>query len=157
MNAELRLTPLTTEQALAAWDDPIAPLLRPAVERGPRETDMDGLREDVEKGLVRVFLIWNPETHVAYAVLYTEGHVHKYATTLQVSYCAGVDMAEWIHLYPALRAWALDKGFGRIRFMGRPGWKRMLREYVSDVQVCYVDDLQPLYTPAEQPVEVTHG
>lgn len=49
--------------------------------------------------------------------------------TVQVAHCCGRDMAEWLHLWPVIEAWAVERGAKRIEAVARPGWERILKRY----------------------------
>lgn len=49
--------------------------------------------------------------------------------TVLVTHCCGHDMAEWLHLWPVIEAWARELGAKRIEAITRPGWERVLKKF----------------------------
>ena len=140
----LKMTALETEQAYACWDEILAPLFQKAIDIGPKWDDIHGLKADLARGASKVFIFWDPLTGQVSGALYCEGEEQRLCRVLRISYCGGVEIEHWIHLYAAVRHWAVENGFTQIAFCGRRAWKKLLAQYVSEDFTHYIDEMQDL-------------
>lgn len=45
--------------------------------------------------------------------------------------CGGVNIKQWIGLLPLIEDYARDFGCNKVRFAGRKGWERLLKNYTQ--------------------------
>lgn len=136
----MRLTTFTREQAMKEWPL-LSQLLSLADSHVCGRYDVGDLKIDVERGAVAIVVAWIPEAGTLYAVFAIQEDTYPNKRVFHIIHCGGVEMQEWIHLYPALRQLAKDAGFDQIQITGRKGWGRVLQNFVQEKGRIFIEEL----------------
>lgn len=152
----LKLTELTSDQAIASWDV-LAPMLDKAIQKGGEgRFTIHDIRRTVAEGLMLILAIWDPERKAVYAVLGCEGSHLPGKRVFTITLCGGAKAREWMHLYPAVRHIALSKGYDQIEVCGRKGWARLFEDLpFREAGTFWIDDFTDIRAEAQKAQE--HG
>ena len=87
--------------------------------------NVDDIIGFVYSGRMNLWLIYDPETKIAYGYLITEVKPYSRLTMLNVQYCAGEPQHMKLcedKVWSIMESFAKDAGCAGIEFFGRPGW-----------------------------------
>ena len=100
-------------------------LIRPALENSI--TDFDMVAAAVCDGRMLLWLTFDG-TRV-YSATVTQLSVSNGKKFCTIVACGGSEMSRWIHLIERIEQFARDEGCASIVIIGRPGWKKILKQY----------------------------
>lgn len=112
----------------------IAPLIDDAYARFGSRDERRKVEEDIRAGLALVWLAWSPKRQIE-AALVTDLIREDDVLICRLRALAGEQVTRWLSLVAQIEAYAKAEKCSRTRYIGRPGWKAMLKDYrVTHVQ-----------------------
>lgn len=112
----------------------LEPLIRKAHERFGSNDEREELEAALRQGKALAWIAWSPAQKIE-AVLVTDLMKEDGVLICRLRALAGRKLQRWLRLLDEVEQFARREGCAAIRFIGRPGWSRMLRDYhVTHVQ-----------------------
>ena len=148
MNPNVRVTPMSADLAIKEWDV-IKSVITKVMDQACGRFTLEDVKERIASGHVMPMMIWDPTTQVIYSVICAEAEEYPLKKVFQLSICAGEDIEEWGHVYPAIKDIARAMGFDQIDIVGRRGWKKFLPGATTDLGV-FIEDLNDAEQDQEQ-------
>jgi hypothetical protein len=97
-----------------------------------KKIDLDSLRECADKGLMQIWIAYDPEEDEILSAAATE--IVDYVSGLKsarIMLLGGLELNRWREAIDTIEQWASDQGCSLIEIVGRRGWGRVYPEYVE--------------------------
>jgi hypothetical protein len=131
----MHITQLTKEQTIENWPI-LSRYLRKVLEHGQGEST---LTDYLTKVLVGVAQCWGVIEHgTIVGVGLTEFLQYSQHKTLHIIAFSGSNFEEQSKVFPTVEQFAKDNGCKAIEQWGRPGWAKVLPQYVPGFKQAYV-------------------
>jgi hypothetical protein len=124
LDAQCRLLCIDPAQAADFWPH-VSSFIEKACRRGLH--DFAGAEQSVRSGAALLWIVWDEVEIVA--ALTTELHRINGRKLCFIATLGGKRRERWLHLIEGIESYATAEGCAGVIIMGRPGWRRALRQY----------------------------
>jgi hypothetical protein len=125
----------TPQEALQHWPT-ISQLLIKARDTGQEESSMTDYMQKILNGVAQCWVIIDEDQIIGAGL--TEILNYAQHTTLHIILFAGSNFEEQSQMFPAVEKFAREQGCKAIEQWGRPGWAKVLPQYVPGFKQAYV-------------------
>ncbi len=110
----------------AVWRDAL-PYLQKAIDHSQGEYEVDDLMEFVDNRDMQLWTIQQDDKVIGAGV--TEIVTYPRKTYVQIVLLGADNMDDWLNSIQNIEAWAKEMNVNGVRWMGRPGWKKVMQSW----------------------------
>lgn len=134
------LQALAPDMADQAWPL-IAPWIEQLADRYPDDWPISQTREQIRKGFVVPWLIWDEKAKEPYGTALTELQVKPSGRKFFHVHVAGKEPPKWVFLLQELELYGAQQGAEVSEIIGREGWQRSLPDYRKERLAVFTKEL----------------